>query len=394
MMRVIPVLFYVLIGIASAAVVLPAGVLFAAPPEEKLPELSKPKLHREETELEKAVNRAAAMLLQGKLPASEDGVRFALWLYGEKGDVAYLDVATKMARKLGDFAGSTALFSVAQAGGSTLDEANAVMIMNEPRGGYKSVRRRLAKIAATRGATEIGRQIDLDFFRDPHPAGEPDAGHFQDTFRQDEYLTLADGEEWLRLHIDLIQLLAFANIERALGVVAHNVVDRFQDPTTGRFVDKRDPSVWLHPENARTALAVWETGLLIGDAALRERGQKALESDLEAALEDPNAVAIAGLAAGRMSRHPMQMAVIGDPADPAISALRQAAYFLFEPNKVILNLDPKTDSARMAELMYPAEAAPAMFVCVETLCSPPIKDPAELEKQVAEIKKLAAEVQQ
>jgi hypothetical protein len=36
----------------------------------------------------------------------------------------------------------------------------------------------------------------------------------------------------------------------------------------------------------------------------------------------------------------------------------------------------------------------AMFVCVETLCSPPIKNPAELEKQVAEIKKLAAEVQQ
>jgi len=95
-----------------------------------------------------------------------------------------------------------------------------------------------------------------------------------------------------------------------------------------------------------------------------------------------------------MSRHHVQIAIIGDSKDSTITSLRQAAYFLFEPNKVILNLDPKTDAARMAELMYPPDAAPAMFVCVETLCSPPIKDPAELEKQVAEIKKLAAQVEQ
>jgi uncharacterized protein YyaL (SSP411 family) len=175
---------------------------------------------------------------------------------------------------------------------------------------------------------------------------------------------------------------------------AKESLDRYWDTKTTRYIDNYAPDSLLHRGNARTALVAWEAGVLFGDTDLRKRGQQALESDLEAALQDMNAVAIAGLAAGRMSRPPLHLAIIGAAMDSTVTGLRQAAYFLFEPNKVILNLDPAQDGARMAELMYPADAAPAMFVCVETLCSPPIKDPAELEKQVAEIKKLAAQVEQ
>jgi len=49
------------------------------------------------------------------------------------------------------------------------------------------------------------------------------------------------------------------------------------------------------------------------------------------------------------------------------------------------------DAARFAELLYPPDLAPALFVCVETLCSPPIKEADGLAAQVREIRKLAAE---
>lgn len=371
MMQFIPVLFCLIAIVSTTTALLPAGLLFASPPEEKLPELSKPQLHREKTKLEKAVDQAAAMLLQGKLPPTEDGVRFALWLYGEKGDVAYLDIATRMARELvktDAVTGCTALYWVAQAGGPTLHEASTESDEREDAGihTFPQLIEEYARLAATRDAT-VPRWLTLQ---------------------------LDKGLSWRVIQLrTIIEELQFSG-GYSDGALAKQLQDHYWNEKSALYVDDSVSKSWRHRDNARAALVTWEAGVFVGDADLRKRGQQALESDLEAALQDTNAAAIAGLAAGRMSRRHLQLAIIGDPQDSTITALRQAAYFLFEPNKIILNLDPKTDSKRMAELMYSPDVAPAMFVCVETLCSPPIKDPAELEKQVAEIKKLAAEVQQ
>jgi len=404
-MRIVPVLFFVLFVVGLIAAALFSAPVSAAPPDEKLPELSKPQLHREKTKLEMAVDQAAAMLLQGKLPPTEDGVRFALWLYGDKGDVAYLDIATKMARELvghgipegkvirdGSPEGKAVLYWVAQAGGPTLEEARQLMIMNEPRltTAPFGTALNLAKIIAGDSSN-----LDLDYYRDPLSEGQPEINGFHDHFPTSKPLIVEC--VWLREHAELVQFSGFSSITKAMGIVAYNILDRFLDPKTHTFVEigpSGNTPVFRRDQNATAALAVWETGVIAGDLRLREAGQKALESDLQPALQDLKAAATAGLAAGRMSRHHVQLAIIGDPADSTVTKLRQAAYFLFEPNKVILNLDPKADSTRMADLMYSPDAAPAMFVCVETVCSPPIKDPAELEKQVAEIKKLAAQVEQ
>ena len=175
---------------------------------------------------------------------------------------------------------------------------------------------------------------------------------------------------------------------------AKEIPNQFWDAKRNQFVDANTPSKFVQRDNLKTAFALWQAGHIFGDAHLRELGEKALEGNLEAALQDSNAAAISGLAAARMSGHPLHIAVVGNPSDSLVTGLRNAAYHVFEPNKVILNLDPAKDAKRMETLMYPAEAAPALFVCVETLCSPPVRDPAQVEKQVAEIKKLAAEIQQ
>jgi hypothetical protein len=411
MMQFIPVLFC-LIALASLAAVLPTSRLFASPPEEKLPELSKPQLHREKTKLEKAVDQAAAMLLQGKLPPTEDGVRFALWLYGDKGDVAYLDIATKMARELvktDPIMGTAALYWVAQAGGPTLDDAKSW-----ERAAYSVYAENPSKNDPNMGIDLI-ELIGPAAKREPLPYGRPVAFIDLDEVSSHKK-SLTELVSRLRMRNERAQAVAEA-IDgwepKDWGLFMKEIAYKFWDSKNNRFIDTSAPSKFVRRDNARTALVLWEAGHVFGDSLSRQMGQKALESNLETALQDSNAVAIAALAAARMSKHPVQIAIIGSPnrqpeppkpsalhfrddfpGDPTITALREAAYSLFEPNKIILNLDPKTDSKRMAELMYPPDAAPAMFVCVETLCSPPIKDPAELEKQVAEIKKLAAQVEQ
>ena len=275
MMRVIPVLFYVLI--VGLTAVLSAGPLHAAPPEEKLPDLSKPKLHREETDLEKAVNRAAAMLLQGKLPASEDGVRFALWLYGDKGDVAYLDIATKMARELVKVdltLGSAALFWVAQAGGPTLEEAKireVEVYRDEP----KVMARQLtwvAGIAAKRETPHTG----------PPFTTNSDRGSMNTLVTQ------------LRMWLEFGQLQGGPSAEGASRETAKEIVDKFRDSSTGQCKDPGASNSMIKRDNARAALVLWEAGTIYQDANLRKLGQDALESDLEVALQDPNAAAIAG----------------------------------------------------------------------------------------------------
>ena len=348
----------------------------AAPPEEKFPESGKPQLDREPTVLEQAVDRAAVMLLNGKLPANEDGVRFALWLYGEKGDVAYRDIATRMARELvktDPIMGSAGLFWVAQAGGPTLDEAKSVKVHLE--GDHRGAWRKLSMITATRNA--MG-STDLDSFLKnigppPTDAGNGGAGYGGQVsdFQSELFI------QWLRLSAELAQFLANPYFSGDPDQVLADV-----------------DSCSVYRIKARAVLAAWEVGQLLGDIDLIARSMIVLESILDPAVQDTNATAIVGLAAGRMSRHPLHIAVVGDPADSLVTALRNAAYFAFEPNKVILNLDPAKDAKRMETMLYPAEAAPALFVCVETLCSPPVRDPAEIEKQVAEIKKLAAQIEQ
>jgi uncharacterized protein YyaL (SSP411 family) len=101
------------------------------------------------------------------------------------------------------------------------------------------------------------------------------------------------------------------------------------------------------------------------------------------------ALPAAGLAATRFSEHPVQMALVGDPGDSTVRALREASWFVFEPRKILLSLDPATDTAHLTALGYPAEYAPALFVCVGTVCSPPLTSTEGLAGKVRDIVTLA-----
>ncbi|MCA9690652.1 MAG: thioredoxin domain-containing protein, partial [Myxococcales bacterium] len=72
---------------------------------------------------------------------------------------------------------------------------------------------------------------------------------------------------------------------------------------------------------------------------------------------------------------PIDLTVVGDPGDPAAQALWAAALRIYEP-RVSVELSPP--GAR-----YPKQPAPAVYLCDETTCSRPVREPAAIAEAVA-----------
>jgi len=84
--------------------------------------------------------------------------------------------------------------------------------------------------------------------------------------------------------------------------------------------------------------------------------------------------------------HPKEIAVIGDPQDPATQALVETIYRHYLPNKVVVLATPeqaaKPDALPLIKLKKLVNSRPAAYVCQNYLCKKPTTTPAELAKQL------------
>jgi uncharacterized protein YyaL (SSP411 family) len=87
------------------------------------------------------------------------------------------------------------------------------------------------------------------------------------------------------------------------------------------------------------------------------------------------------LAVDRFLRRPLLVTVVGENEDPIRAGLLRAARRAYASNKTVQAVDPVWESSRLARLGYPAEPAPAAYVCLGTLCARPTADPDELLAQ-------------
>jgi uncharacterized protein len=87
------------------------------------------------------------------------------------------------------------------------------------------------------------------------------------------------------------------------------------------------------------------------------------------------------LAVDRFLRRPLLITVVGENEDPARAELLRAARRAYAPNKTVQAVDPVWEQARLARLGYPAEPAPAAYICLGTLCARPTADPNEVLAQ-------------
>jgi uncharacterized protein YyaL (SSP411 family) len=85
---------------------------------------------------------------------------------------------------------------------------------------------------------------------------------------------------------------------------------------------------------------------------------------------------------------PVQIVVIGEPADPGVAALRRAVYAVSLPNHVVSTLAP----GRQPAPDHPAhgkglvDGRPAAYVCIGPVCSLPLTEPEKLIAHLAEIR--------
>jgi hypothetical protein len=87
------------------------------------------------------------------------------------------------------------------------------------------------------------------------------------------------------------------------------------------------------------------------------------------------------LAVDRFLRRPLLITVVGENEDPARAELLRAARRTYASNKTVQAVDPVWEPTRLARLGYPAEPAPAAYVCLGTLCARPTANPDELLAQ-------------
>jgi hypothetical protein len=82
-----------------------------------------------------------------------------------------------------------------------------------------------------------------------------------------------------------------------------------------------------------------------------------------------------GEAVAKFLSFPVEMTVVGPLKDSRTRSLLRACAAFYEPRKIVAPLDTKEDSRRIAELRYPSDSEPRVFVCLNKACGAPISDP-------------------
>jgi uncharacterized protein YyaL (SSP411 family) len=120
---------------------------------------------------------------------------------------------------------------------------------------------------------------------------------------------------------------------------------------------------------------------LTGREEYRQSAQQTLEALVPYYPDMGFAAARFALTVDRFLRRPLLITVVGENEDPARAELLRAGRRAYAPNKTVQAVDPVWEPARLARLGYPAEPAPAAYVCLGTLCARPTADPEELLAQ-------------
>ncbi len=364
--------------------------------------------------LEKAAAAVvAALRSHPEYPPTPEAVELLLRVYAEDRKPEDLDRALALARRMRDenpsLASPQEFYRIARAGGPTLAEGERLF----------EARRELMRMAG-RATTDTYAGFVQDLFLRAQALGDTVAlvnafraaeGFFDARTRREagglsllpggsaaSEASLSDYTEAIRLCGVAVEASGFEPLRADAADLARGLIRRFWDEKTTRFdvpatdrVD-RPPSV-VPLLNARAALALWRMGALTGDPLFTGRGKRALESVLDDALASPEAAPAAALAALAMDTPPVRMVVTGPPRDPGATALRQAAFFIFEPRKVLLGLDPPADTSRIQALSLPAAPTPALFIRFDTFRSPPVTDPARVGAELREILSRSAKTQ-
>lgn len=164
--------------------------------------------------------------------------------------------------------------------------------------------------------------------------------------------------------------------------VAAELERRFYDSNRGAFFDTElDPAAAGHlrirekplAENVAAARGLLKLHHITGDSQYRQRAESVLSAFVEANREYGEHAAGYAIAVDQFLHPPVEVTLEGDPSNPDYVGMAQAAACLDYPHILI-----KTDITAGAG--GPAQA----HICRDTVCFPPVNQPADLAAAVAE----------
>ena len=160
------------------------------------------------------------------------------------------------------------------------------------------------------------------------------------------------------------------------GIDAEALITRPRD-----VFDNATPSA-----NSLAANALLRLAALTGEPRWQEAGEVAVRAVGPTMGEHPSAFADLLGALERMVTPPLEIAVVGDPADPATAALTGEVRRRFLPGAVSVTAPPGT-GADLTPLLADrplADGKPTAYVCQHFACQRPVTDPAALSEQLDE----------
>ncbi|HNS50828.1 MAG TPA: DUF255 domain-containing protein [Anaerolineae bacterium] len=134
-------------------------------------------------------------------------------------------------------------------------------------------------------------------------------------------------------------------------------------------------------ENALAAEACLRLHRLTGREEYRQSAQQTLEALVPSMPELGFQAARLALTLDRFLRKPLLITVVGENEDPLRDELLRAGRRAYSSNKTVQAVDPVWEPGRLVRLGYPAQPAPAAYVCLGTLCARPTGNPDELLAQ-------------
>jgi len=207
----------------------------------------------------------------------------------------------------------------------------------------------------------------------------------------EDYADLADG---------LLALYEATFAERWFSV-ARQLIDvivaRFADPDGGFFDTADDHErLFTRPKDVQdnatpsgggmAATVLLRLGALTGDRRYRSAAERAVGSVLPLAERYPTAFAMWLQALDLLLANIVEIAIVGDPADPATEALVRLAAGSYAPSRVVALAAAEGSGHAVALLDDRPQRGgrPTAYLCRGFTCEAPVTDPDALRDQLAE----------
>ena len=243
-----------------------------------------------------------------------------------------------------------------------------------------------ALATATRAADAmLQRQTDAGWFRQ----GGTEAAPGDDRMRH-----VPKGER-AYLQPQGVMGLALLSLARATGErrwlehgerLADGLLAALEDPKGGGFFATDDASMDAFvarrkpvEANAQVAQFLYLMAIYTKRDELARSAERALRAVAVPNLVKGEGMFVADLAIGLelLTRGAVEISVVGDATQPQAKALFEAGRASYEPRKVLHYIGPGR---------YPDQGRPALFVCNDEACSPPIVEPGKVAPAVAKFK--------